>query len=67
MYVADVATCLANLAGLPALSLPAGPAEDGLPAGAQLIGPAWSEGRLPRPRAVARLAGARAGRGRRGA
>ena len=46
MYVADVATCLANLAGLPALSLPAGPAEDGLPAGAQLIGPAWSEGRL---------------------
>jgi aspartyl-tRNA(Asn)/glutamyl-tRNA(Gln) amidotransferase subunit A len=46
MYVADVATCLANLAGLPALSLPAGPAEEGLPAGAQLIGPAWSEGRL---------------------
>jgi aspartyl-tRNA(Asn)/glutamyl-tRNA(Gln) amidotransferase subunit A len=29
MYVADVATCLANLAGLPALSLPAGPAEEG--------------------------------------
>lgn len=46
MYLADVTTCLANLAGLPALSLPAGPAEDGLPAGAQLIGPAWSEGRL---------------------
>jgi len=46
MYVADVSTCLANLAGLPALSLPAGPAEGGLPAGAQLIGPAWSEGRL---------------------
>lgn len=46
MYVADVSTCLANLAGLPALSLPAGPAEDGLPAGAQLIGPAWSEARL---------------------
>jgi aspartyl-tRNA(Asn)/glutamyl-tRNA(Gln) amidotransferase subunit A len=46
MYVADVSTCLANLAGLPALSLPAGPAEEGLPAGAQLIGPAWSEARL---------------------
>jgi len=46
MYVADVATCLANLSGLPALSLPAGDAEDGLPAGAQLIGPAWSEARL---------------------
>lgn len=46
MYVADVTTCLANLAGLPAVSVPAGAAEDGLPAGAQLIGPAWSEGRL---------------------
>jgi aspartyl-tRNA(Asn)/glutamyl-tRNA(Gln) amidotransferase subunit A len=46
MYVADVATCLANLAGLPAVSVPAGAAEDGLPAGAQLIGPPWSEGRL---------------------
>lgn len=46
MYLADVATCLANLAGVPALSLPAGVAGDGLPVGAQLIGPAWSEGRL---------------------
>ncbi|MBW6455505.1 MAG: Asp-tRNA(Asn)/Glu-tRNA(Gln) amidotransferase subunit GatA [Trueperaceae bacterium] len=46
MYVADVTTCLANLSGMPALSLPAGAAEDGLPAGAQLIGPAWSEARL---------------------
>jgi aspartyl-tRNA(Asn)/glutamyl-tRNA(Gln) amidotransferase subunit A len=46
MYVADVTTCLANLSGMPALSLPAGTAEDGLPAGAQLIGPAWSEARL---------------------
>lgn len=46
MYVGDVTTCLANLAGLPAISIPAGTAEHGLPAGAQLIGPAWSEGRL---------------------
>jgi aspartyl-tRNA(Asn)/glutamyl-tRNA(Gln) amidotransferase subunit A len=46
MYVADMTTCLANLAGLPALSLPASTGEDGLPVGAQLIGPAWSEGRL---------------------
>jgi aspartyl-tRNA(Asn)/glutamyl-tRNA(Gln) amidotransferase subunit A len=46
MYVADVTTCLANLAGLPAVSVPAGVAEDGLPAGAQWIGPAWSEARL---------------------
>ncbi len=46
VYRADVATCLANLAGLPALSLPAGTAEDGLPAGLQLIGKAWDERRL---------------------
>lgn len=46
MYVADVTTCLANLAGLPAVSVPAGTAEEGLPVGAQLIGPAWSEARL---------------------
>jgi len=46
VYLGDVATCLANLVGVPALSLPAGLAEDGLPAGAQLIGRAWGERRL---------------------
>ncbi len=46
VYLADVATCLANLAGLPAVSVPAGAAEDGLPAGLQLIGRAWEERRL---------------------
>lgn len=46
MYVADVATCLANLAGLPALSLPVGRAEHGLPVGAQLMAPAWREAEL---------------------
>ncbi len=46
VYLGDVATCLANLAGLPAVSLPAGIAEDGLPAGLQLIGRAWDERRL---------------------
>lgn len=46
VYLADAPTCLANLAGLPALSLPAGPAEDGLPAGLQLIGRPWDERRL---------------------
>jgi amidase len=36
----------ANLLGLPALSVPAGPGEDGLPLGLQIVGPLWSEMRL---------------------
>jgi amidase len=36
----------ANLAGLPALVAPAGPGDDGLPVGVQLVGRRWSERRL---------------------
>ena len=36
----------ANLAGLPALVVPAGKGADGLPIGIQIIGPRWSEIRL---------------------
>lgn len=43
--LADRFTCLANLAGLPAISVPFGTAR-GLPTAVQLIGPAWSEQRL---------------------
>ena len=39
-------TCLANIAGLPALSFPAGNSADGLPIGMQIIGPMGSESRL---------------------
>jgi aspartyl-tRNA(Asn)/glutamyl-tRNA(Gln) amidotransferase subunit A len=46
MYLTDVATVLANLAGIPALSLPCGFDPDGLPIGLQLQGPALSEGLL---------------------
>ncbi len=42
MYLSDIYTIAVNLAGLPALSLPAG-IVDGLPIGAQLIGKAFDE------------------------
>jgi aspartyl-tRNA(Asn)/glutamyl-tRNA(Gln) amidotransferase subunit A len=45
MYLNDIYTIGANLAGLPGLSLPCG-FVDGLPMGLQLIGPHFSEGRL---------------------
>jgi aspartyl-tRNA(Asn)/glutamyl-tRNA(Gln) amidotransferase subunit A len=42
MYLNDIYTIGANLAGLPALSAPCGQV-DGLPAGLHLVGPHWSE------------------------
>lgn len=44
MYLNDVYTVPVNLAGLPALSMPCGFDSDGLPIGAQLIGPHFGEG-----------------------
>ncbi|MFB6355404.1 MAG: Asp-tRNA(Asn)/Glu-tRNA(Gln) amidotransferase subunit GatA, partial [bacterium] len=43
MYLSDICTISANLAGVPAVSVPVGSDRDGLPIGAQLIGPALSE------------------------
>ena len=42
MYLADVFTVTANLAGLPGISVPLGLSE-GLPVGGQLIAPQWEE------------------------
>jgi aspartyl-tRNA(Asn)/glutamyl-tRNA(Gln) amidotransferase subunit A len=46
MYLQDVATIPANLAGVPGLSLPSGLASDGLPTGIQLLAPAMADERL---------------------
>ncbi|HEX6528916.1 MAG TPA: Asp-tRNA(Asn)/Glu-tRNA(Gln) amidotransferase subunit GatA [Burkholderiales bacterium] len=46
MYLGDVFTIPAPLAGLPALSIPCGFDERGLPVGLQLTGPHFSERRL---------------------
>jgi aspartyl-tRNA(Asn)/glutamyl-tRNA(Gln) amidotransferase subunit A len=43
MYMNDVFTVTANLAGLPAISVPAGVSNEGLPLGLQIIGSSWGE------------------------
>ena len=43
MYLNDVFTVPASLAGLPAMSVPAGLSAEGLPLGLQIIGPALDE------------------------
>jgi aspartyl-tRNA(Asn)/glutamyl-tRNA(Gln) amidotransferase subunit A len=46
MYKADVFTIPADLAGVPAISFPAGKDGAGLPIGLQLMGPRWSDAEL---------------------
>jgi aspartyl-tRNA(Asn)/glutamyl-tRNA(Gln) amidotransferase subunit A len=46
MYLSDVFTLSANLAGIPGMSVPCGFSSNGLPIGLQLIGPHFSEGIL---------------------
>ena len=48
MYLSDVYTVSANLAGLPGISLPCGFTAGGLPIGLQLLGPPFAEEKLLR-------------------
>jgi aspartyl-tRNA(Asn)/glutamyl-tRNA(Gln) amidotransferase subunit A len=46
MYLNDIYTVSANLAGVPAISVPCGLSNEGLPIGVQLVGNFWSEDTL---------------------
>jgi len=46
MYLNDIYTVTANLAGVPGLNVPCGLSTTKLPIGFQLLGPYWSESTL---------------------
>ena len=46
MYLNDIFTIPANIAGLPAISVPSGTGEDGMPVGLHLIANHWDESTL---------------------
>ena len=46
MYLTDIATISANLAGIPAMSVPAGFDADGMPIGLQIMSPQLTEAKL---------------------
>ena len=48
MYLGDIHTVPVNIAGIPALSMPCGADENGLPVGLQLMGKTFSEPMLYR-------------------
>lgn len=46
MYLTDIATISANLAGIPGMSVPAGFDKDGMPIGLQILAPQLQEGKM---------------------
>ena len=48
MYLIDVNTITVNLAGLPAMSVPAGTSAEGLPLGLQVVGKPFEKGTVIR-------------------
>ncbi len=56
MYLSDVCTVASNLSGHPAVTVPFGAGDDGLPVGVQVLGPALSEGTVLKVAAVVEAA-----------
>jgi aspartyl-tRNA(Asn)/glutamyl-tRNA(Gln) amidotransferase subunit A len=56
MYLADVCTIPTNLAGHPAMSVPFGTGDDGLPVGVQVLAPTLEEGTMLRAARALELA-----------
>jgi aspartyl-tRNA(Asn)/glutamyl-tRNA(Gln) amidotransferase subunit A len=48
MYLSDIYTISANLAGIPGISIPCGFGKDNLPIGLQILAPAFAEEKLLR-------------------
>ena len=46
MYLTDIATISANLAGIPGMSVPAGFDKDGMPIGLQILAPQLQESKM---------------------
>ncbi|MBT5703303.1 MAG: Asp-tRNA(Asn)/Glu-tRNA(Gln) amidotransferase GatCAB subunit A, partial [Actinobacteria bacterium] len=57
MYLQDVCTIPSNLAGHPAMSVPFGVGDDGLPVGVQILAPAMGEATMFRAAAVLEKSG----------
>lgn len=52
MYAIDITTIPANLAGVPAMSIPAGLSDDGLPVGFQFLAPQQRDEAMYKPAAA---------------
>jgi aspartyl-tRNA(Asn)/glutamyl-tRNA(Gln) amidotransferase subunit A len=53
MYLADIYTVTADLAGIPAISIPCGKSKEGLPIGMQILGKHFDEASILRVAHVA--------------